>query len=75
MNEACVKTYVSSTQLWQGESRIELPPMEEDQVLYLSITVPSYGSVDGMFRVTSCLPSYDPEEGGFYQEITVSPIE
>lgn len=75
MHAGVVKTYLSCPDLWGGPTVLELPPtIEEDAVIELAFTIPSYGEIEGLFRVTTQLPCYHSDEG-FYQEVTVTPVE
>lgn len=71
--QGLVKTKLFCDDMWEGGMVIELPPQRSGQRLFLDMTVPSFGALEGWFDVVDVEQRYLADHGGYRQHVYIDP--
>jgi hypothetical protein len=67
-------TKVFCDQIWDGGMIMTLPRLEEEEEIHLSMTVTSFGEIEGWFNIQKVKHTYDGEgRTGYTQHVYVQP--
>lgn len=69
-----LKTKITS-EFWGGDYyHIELPYLYVGDLIHLSMTIPSFASIEGIFEVEDTLHTYNTKVG-YVQKVRVKPLD